>query len=115
MSHHKRPPPVMRIFIACSPDYHNRRAIMEAVGSIFLDTIEQQRQYYYFDCPAMNDIFEDGIVNRAIFQLVPNDGDGSASLRTFGFSYIVAGGDEAFVTKILSEVGSSDAVVVRLA
>lgn len=114
MSHHKRPPNVVRIFIACSPSYHNRRAIMEALGSIFIDTIEQQREYYYFDCPAMAEIFDDGIFNSAIFHLL-TPGDTTVDPKGLQFTHIVAGGDDAFVAKIVSEIGALDALLVRLA
>jgi hypothetical protein len=116
MSHHKHPPAIMRVFIACSPTYHNRRAIMEAIGSIFIDTIEQQREYYYFDCPAMAEIFDDGAFNRAIFhELRHSAGAQNAAIKDLQFTYIVAGGDDEFVTDILSEIGESDALLVRLA
>jgi hypothetical protein len=114
MSHHKRPPNIVRIFIACSPSYHNRRAIMEALGSIFIDTIEQQREYYYFDCPAMAEIFDDGVFNSAVFHLlVP--ADAARDTKNLQFTYVVAGGDDAFVAKTVSELGASDALLVRLA
>ena len=115
MSHHKPTPAVMRIFIACSPTYHNRRAIMEALGSIFIDTIEQQREYYFFDCPAMTEIFDDGVFNRALFRELPHgDGPRSAAIKDLKFAYVVAGGDDKFVTDILSEIGGNDTLLVRL-
>jgi hypothetical protein len=51
----------MRVFIACSAEYRNRKAILEALGSIFLETIDGQREYFYFDCPAITEIFDDGV------------------------------------------------------
>jgi hypothetical protein len=89
---------------------------MEALGSIFIDTIEEQREYYYFECPAITEIFDDGALSRAVFrQMIPGD---AATLSTFAnlrFSHVVAGGDDAFVAKLLSDLGSSDALLVRLA
>ncbi|HML28023.1 MAG TPA: hypothetical protein PKE16_04140 [Hyphomicrobium sp.] len=116
MSHPKHPADVMRIFIACSPTYRNRRAIMEALGSIFIDTIEQQREYYYLDCPAMDEIFDDGVFNRAIFhQFVPNDRVHAPSIQRLKFAYVVAGGDDAFIAKAIGDINSQDAMLVRLA
>ncbi len=116
MSQHHQPPHVMQIFIACSPTYHNRRAIMEALGSIFIDTIEEQRQYYYFECPAMTEIFDDGVFNRAMFRLIaPGDATDSSPIKSVKFTHIVAGGDDAFVANVLSEIGADDAMLMRLA
>ena len=116
MSHHKQPSRGVRVFIACSPSYHNRRAIMEALGSIFIDTIEEQREYYYFECPAMTEIFDDGALNRTLFrELVPNQMPIEIRRQTLKFTHIVAGGDDTFVAQLLADVGSPDAVVMRLA
>jgi hypothetical protein len=116
MSHHKHPPAVMRVFIACSPTYRNRRALMEALGSIFIDTIEQQREYYFFDCPAMNEIFDDGVFNRANFRELPHGPDlPTAIIKDLNFAYVVAGGDDKFVGDLLSEIGGGEALLVRLA
>jgi hypothetical protein len=116
MSHHKQSPHVMRIFVACSPTYRNRRAIMEALGSIFIDTIEQQREYYYLDSPAMDEIFDDGALNRAVFRKLPPDGDAQmAAIKDLKFTYIVAGGDDTFVADLLSAAGAPDSLLVRLA
>ncbi|MBS0233829.1 MAG: hypothetical protein JSR99_10115 [Proteobacteria bacterium] len=115
MSSHRHPPHVTRVVIACSPTYRNRRAIMEALGSIFLETIEEQREYYYFECPAMSEIFDDGVFNRLSFrQLTPGD-QSQADVVKLGFTHIVAGGDDTFVGNLLSELGATDALLVRLA
>lgn len=116
MSRHTHPPDTLRVFVACSPTYRNRRAIMEALGSIFLDTIEQQREYYYYACPAIAEIFDDGVFNRASFRELTPSADPQLSKPTdLKFAYIVVGGDDAFQAKIVSEVGSPTAVLVRLA
>jgi len=112
MAHHPHQQPhVTRVFIACSPGYNNRRAIMQALASIFIDTIEEQREYYYFDCPAMMEIFDDGVFNRANFRRLATDGLSNA----VEFTHIVTGGDEAFIAKLLSEIKSEGAEVLRLA
>lgn len=116
MSHHKHPPHTTRVFIACSPTYRNRRALMEALGSIFLDTIEEQREYYYVECPAMAEIFDDGVFNRASFrQLELGDPSQTETIRNLGFTHVVAGGDDAFVAQLLSEFKAANALLVRLA
>lgn len=116
MSRHKHTADVMRIFIACSPTYHNRRALLEALGSIFIDTIELQREYYYLDSPAMDEIFDDGVFNRAIcHQLIADDNAQAASNKNLKFAYIVAGGDDAFIARVVADIGSRDATLVRLA
>jgi len=116
MSSHRHSPHVTRVVIACSPTYRNRRALMEALGSIFLETIEEQREYYYFDCPAMSEIFDDGVFNRLSFrQLMPGDRSQAEVVRNLGFTHIVAGGDDTFVGDLLSELGATDALLVRLA
>jgi hypothetical protein len=116
MSHHQHTADVMRIFIACSPTYHNTRALMEALCSIFIDTIELQREYHYLDSPAMDEIFDDGVFNRAIcHQLVSDDNAQAASNKKLKFAYIVAGGDDAFIEKVVSDIDSRDAMLVRLA
>ncbi len=115
MSHHHQPPHVTRVLIACSPAYHNRRAIMEALGSIFLDTIDEQREYYYFECPAIAEIFDDGVFNRTSFRrLLPADATATKTFEDLRFSHIVAGGDDGFVAKLLSDIGAQDALLVRL-
>lgn len=89
---------------------------MEALGSIFIDTIERQREYYFFDCPAMTEIFDDGMFNRAVFHELHHLSDKpNASFKELKFSYVLAGGDDEFVANILSEVGASDAMLTRLA
>ncbi len=89
---------------------------MEALGSIFIDTIEEQRQYYYLECPAMNEIFDDGVFNRAMFRLIaPSDTTDSSPIKSVKFTHIVAGGDDAFVANVLSEIGANDAMLMRLA
>lgn len=114
MSRHTHPPSTLRIFVACSPTYRNRRAIMEALGSIFLDTIEQQREYYYYACPAIAEIFDDGVFNRASFRELTPPEAGLSTTTDLKFAYIVVGGDDAFQAKIVSEVGSPTATLVRL-
>jgi hypothetical protein len=116
MSRHTLAPLLVRAFIACSPDYHNRRALMEALGSIFLDTIEGQREYYYFECPAMTEIFDDGVLNQAMFRRLihGNPGD-AAAMKALAFTHIIAGGDDVFVDRLLAELNTPDAVLVRLA
>ncbi|MFT3731075.1 MAG: hypothetical protein QM780_06560 [Hyphomicrobium sp.] len=116
MSHHKQPPQTMRILIACSPAYRNRRAIMEALGSIFIDTIELNREYYYFECPAMDEIFDDGAFNREIFHALAPDAHANLDdVWELKFTYVVVGGDDEFAAKFLSELGGGDASLVRLA
>lgn len=116
MSHHLHPPHVTRVFIACSPTYSNRRALLEALGSIFLDTIEEQREYYYLECPAMTEIFDDGVFNPQMFRrLAPVDASQADAVRNLGFTHVVAGGDDAFVANLLSEIRAADALLVRLA
>lgn len=116
MSRHTPQPSTLRILVACSPTYRNRRAIMEALGSIFIDTIEQQREYYYYACPAMAEIFDDGMFNRAVFhELTPAAGAETAKTKALKFAYIIVGGDDAFAAKIASDIGSPDAMLVRLA
>ncbi len=115
MSHHKPADTLVRVLVACSPDYSNRRALMETFASIFLDTIEGEREYYYFDCPAMAEILDDGFINRAIFRrFVHGDTKDAAAIRALRFTHIVAGGDDAFVESLLAELASSDALLVRL-
>ncbi|WP_414462986.1 hypothetical protein [Hyphomicrobium sp. DY-1] len=115
MSRHKSPPSTLRILVACSPTYRNRRAIMEALGSIFIDTIEQQREYYYYACPAIAEILDDGMFNRSVFhELTPGAGAEEAKAKALKFAYIVVGGDDAFATKIVSDIGGPDTMLVRL-
>ncbi|MBS0249496.1 MAG: hypothetical protein JSR78_00340 [Proteobacteria bacterium] len=115
MSRHTHPPSILRIFVGCSPTYRNRRAIMEALGSIFIDTIEQQREYFYYACPAISEIFDDGMFNRDAFhELMPTSADDTTKAKDLKFAYIVIGGDDAFAAKIVSNVGSPDAILVRL-
>lgn len=103
------------MFIACSAEYSNRKAIMEALGSIFLDTIEGQREYFYFECPAMAEIFDDGAFNRSAFRrFVSGDAADAATIKTLDFTHIVAGGDDSFVRALTSALGAPNAVLVRL-
>ncbi len=116
MSHHQDPSHIARVFVACSPTYRNRRALMEALGSIFLDTIEGQREYYYFECPAMTEIFDDGVFGPQMFRrLAPGDVSHANTIETLGFTHVVAGGDDTFVANLLSEISAADALLVRLA
>lgn len=116
MSHHKPADTRVRVIVACSPDYSNHRALMETFASIFLDTIEGEREYYYFDCPAMTEILDDGFINRAIFRrFVHGDAKDAAAIKALKFTHIVTGGDDAFVEGLLAELASPDAVLVRLA
>lgn len=116
MSRHTHPPSILRILLGCSPTYRNRRAIMEALGSIFIDTIEQQREYYYYACPAIAEIFDDGMFNPAMFhELTPTSDAEAPRPKDLKFAYIVVGGDDAFAAKVVSDVGSPDAILVRLA
>jgi hypothetical protein len=116
MSHHKPKHSLVRVFVACSPEYGNGRALREAFASIFLDTIEGEREYYYFDCPAMIEILDDGFINRSIFQrLVRGDAKDAANIKALNFTHIVAGGDDAFVENLVAELKCPDAVLVRLA
>ncbi|RUO99275.1 hypothetical protein [Hyphomicrobium sp.] len=116
MTHRHHLPHVTRVLVACSPTYHNHRAIMEAIGSIFLDTIEEQREYYYFACPAMSEIFDDGALSPLSFrELAHEDPEIKQTLQNLKFTYVVAGGEDAFVEKLLSDVGGSGASLVRLA
>ncbi len=116
MSHHHQPPHITRVFIACSPNYHNRRAIMEALGSIFIDTLDEQREYYYLECEAMTEIFDDCALGRTSFRLlVLGDGAKPTVFENLHFTHVVAGGDDAFVAKLLTDIGSSEAMLVRLA
>ena len=116
MSHHKPTNSLVRVFVACSPEYGNGRALREAFTSIFLDTIEGQREYYYFDCPAMTEILDDGFINRSIFhRFVRGDAKDAAAIKALKFTHIVAGGDDAFVEDLVAELASPDAVLVRLA
>jgi hypothetical protein len=103
------------VFIACSAEYRNRKAILEALGSVFLDTIEGQREYFYLDCPAMTEIFDDGVFNRSAFRRL-NHGDAKdvATLRSLNFTHIIAGGDDTFVTALVADLGAPDASLVRL-
>jgi len=104
-----------RVFIACSAEYRNRKAIMEALGSIFLDTIEGQREYFYFDCPAMTEIFDDGVFSRSAFRrFVSGDKKDAAAIRSMNLTHIVAGGDDTFVKALVSDLGSPNAALVRL-
>ncbi|SFV32230.1 hypothetical protein [Hyphomicrobium facile] len=104
-----------RVFIACSEEFRNRKAIMEALGSIFLDTIDGQREYFYFDCPALTEIFDDGVFNRSAFRRL-NSGDpkDASTLRSLNFTHIVAGGDDTFVKALVSNLGAPEAAIVRL-
>jgi hypothetical protein len=107
---------VIRVFIACSPDYRNRRALLEAMGSIFLDTIEEQREYYYSECVAIAEIFDDGMFNRDAFRLIAYDDPAQRqTLKSLQFTHVIADGDAAFVENLLSEVGGDGTVLVRLA
>ncbi len=116
MSHHKPGNTLVRVFVACSPEYNNRRALMEAFGTIFLETIEGEREYYYFDSPAMAEILDDGFINRAIFRrFTHGDADDAAAIKALKFTHIVVGGDDAFVNGLLAELSSPDALLVRLA
>jgi hypothetical protein len=116
MSQHKHPTALLRIFVACSPAYRNRRAIIEALGSIFIDTIEQQREYYFLQCPAMGEIFEDRVFNRSSFREVELfDTAQIETIKQLGFTYVVAGGDDMFVAEVLAKLGTHDATLVRLA
>ncbi|MBY0559535.1 hypothetical protein [Hyphomicrobium sp.] len=104
-----------RVFIACSEEFRNRKAIMEALGSIFLDTIDRQREYFYFDCPALTEIFDDGVFNRSAFRRFnPGDAKDAATIRSLNFTHIVAGGDDAFVKTLVSNLGAKKAAIVRL-
>jgi hypothetical protein len=116
MSHHKPANTLVRVFVACSSDYNNRRALMEAFATIFLDTIEGEREYYYFDNPTIAEILDDGFINRAIFRrFVHGDASDAAAIKALTFTHIVAGGDDAFVKNLLAELASPDAQLVRLA
>ena len=91
MTHRHHLPHVTRVLVACSPTYHNHRAIMEAIGSIFLDTIEEQREYYYFACPAMSEIFDDGALSPLSFrELAHEDPEIKQTLQNLKFTYVVA-------------------------
>jgi hypothetical protein len=116
MSHHHKPTSgLVRVFVACSSEYNNRRALMQAFASIFLDTIEGQREYYYFECPAMAEILDDGFLNRAIFhQCVHGDAGDAAAIKALKFTHIVAGGDDAFIEGLVAEIASPDALLIRL-
>ena len=104
-----------RVFIACSEEFRNRKAIMEALGSIFLDTIDGQREYFYFDCPALTEIFDDGVFNRSAFRRFDSrDAKDAATLRSLNFTHIVAGGDDTFVEALVSNLGAPEAAIVRL-
>lgn len=104
-----------RVFIACSADYNNRTALVEALGSIFLDTIEDQREYFYFDCPAMTEIFDDGVFNRLAFRrFVSGDAADAAIVRSLNFTHIVVGGDDTFVRALVSNLGAPHAALERL-
>ncbi len=110
MGHHKPSPQAARVLIACSPTYRGRRALLEALGSIFLDTIEGLREYYYFESPVLNEIFDDGVFSRSSFRSLSQP-----NTTAFAFTHIVAGGDDAFVAKLLSDLRAENALLVRLA
>ncbi len=115
MGHHKPSPQTARVLIACSPTYRGRRALLEALGSIFLDTIEGLREYYYFESPVLNEIFDDGVFSRSSFRQLIADSLSQPNTRAIAFTHIVAGGDDAFVAKLLSDLRAENALLVRLA
>ncbi len=120
MTHHQphRHQPIVsnaRVFIACSAEYRNRKALVEALGSIFLDTIDGRREYYYFECPVISEIFDDGVFGPSSFRrFVPEDATDLATLKSLKFTHIVVGGDDTFVTTIVSKLDAPHAIVVRL-
>ena len=115
MGHHKHSPQTARVLIACSKTYRGRRALLEALGSIFLDTIEGLREYYYFECPLLDEIFEDGVFSRSSFRQLVEGSLSQPNTQAGAFTHVVAGGDDAFVAKLLSDLQSQNALLVRLA
>ncbi len=89
---------------------------MEALGSIFLDTIDGQREYYYSDCVAISEIFDDGVLNPAAFRRIAyDDPTQRETIKNLQFTHVVAGGDDVFVENLLSAIGGDGTLLVRLA
>jgi len=104
-----------RVFIACSAEYRNRKALVEALGSIFLDTIEGRREYYYFECPVINEIFDDGVFGPSSFRrFASEDATDMAAIKSLDVTHIVAGGDDTFVATLVSKLDAPNAILVRL-
>ncbi|WP_045835967.1 hypothetical protein [Hyphomicrobium sp. 99] len=115
MTDHHPKADVARVFIACSAEYRNRKALVEALGSIFLDTIEGRREYYYFECPVINEIFDDGVFGRSAFRrFVSGNATDATAIKSLKITHIVAGGDDAFVTSLVSDLEAPNAALVRL-
>lgn len=113
--HHQPSADNARVFIACSAKYRNRKALVEALGSIFLDTIDGRREYYYFECPVISEIFDDGVFGPSSFRrFLPEDATDLAILKSLKFTHIVAGGDDAFITTLMSKLDAPNAILVRL-
>jgi len=114
--HHQPAADNARVFIACSAEYRNRKALVEALGSIFLDTIDGRREYCYFECPVISEIFDDGVFGPSSFRrFVPEDAKDMAILKSLKFTHIVAGGDDTFVTTLVSKLDAPNAILIRLA
>jgi hypothetical protein len=113
-NHHPHLPHVTRVLIACSPDFHDRRALMETLGSIFLEAIDEPREYYYFASPLLAEIFDDGMFNPSYFLLLDPAVAEASRPPLLPFTHVIAAGDDAFMASVNAYVGASKAVIVRL-
>jgi hypothetical protein len=114
-NHHKLTPDVTRVLIACSPSYANRGALQRALASIFLDNIEAQREYYYYPCPALTEIFDDRVLGGTLFhELVHGANDAATSLADIHFTHIMADRDDDFLQKLIDDIHAPHVTLIRL-
>ena len=112
---HKHAPTVTRVLIACSPGYADRGALQRGLASVFLDTIEGQREYYYYPCPALAEILDDGVLSATLFhQLAHGDDDAAKSLADIHFTHIMADANNELAEQLLADIHTPDVTRIQL-
>jgi hypothetical protein len=123
-------PAYARILVACSHDFADQHALVQALFSLLLDTIEGPREYYYLHCPAIDGVLADNVIGGSVFHELrarTNLSDRRVALflveesewspspdAGFRFTHVMTSGADPLVDSVLASLEPPLPIIIRL-